>query len=197
MVQWILTYWWVAGFSVIVAAYFIRLQVGVWYTYAGGIHEAGVVLSVLRGRLSVRRMLTHRPQDRGESTPICELRSFLRAFMGRAAIVVALLPRPVRIESLRLRVTLGTGETALTGMSVGAAYALIYSILAPLNAYATYAERPEITVVPDFSRACLSGRLDCILAHRLGDIMSVILRVLYKRIVKGVATKWKSIPSRV
>jgi len=81
------------------------------------------------------------------------------------------------ISKFRLRLALGTGDAAQTGILYGAAWIAIGSIMALTGNYTTI-RRPIIMVVPIFDQVLLSVDLSCIIHIRIGHIINTGIRVI-------------------
>jgi|GEM_PF-629906 len=75
------------------------------------------------------------------------------------------------IEKLEVRLRYSTGEAAVTGIAAGAAWWILTSVLAFLNARFVFLQKPQIQVAPVFGPEVFELYLHCIFRIRLGQIM--------------------------
>lgn len=81
------------------------------------------------------------------------------------------------VRDFNLRLTLGTGDAAETGILYGAAWILIGNIMA-LTASHINIKEPRIAVIPVFNRVQLNIHFSCIITMRLGHIINTGIRVI-------------------
>lgn len=115
---------------------------------------------------------------------------------GRFREAARYLMAAVFIRRLTVAVELGTGDAALTGLTIGA----LWSLFGASRGVATRSLRfgpgqPQLLVTPRFDRCALRLRLNCILTLRVGHIIVAGSKLLQVR-TKGVSSWWVSTPSR-
>jgi hypothetical protein len=86
----------------------------------------------------------------------------------------ARLLRDISLDTLRIRVTLGTGDAARTAQICGLLSAICYTLHAAARA------RGEVRITPDFANRTLSGEACGILRLRAGHIMKAAAMVILR-----------------
>ena len=83
----------------------------------------------------------------------------------------------IAVRDFNLRLTLGTGDAAETGILYGAAWILIGSIMALTRSHINIKE-PRVAVIPVFNKVQLNMQFSCIITMRLGHIINAGIRVI-------------------
>lgn len=91
----------------------------------------------------------------------------------------------VRGESLEWHTNVGVGEAAVTGIVSGIVWTAKSAVLALLGRYVTLYTKPQLAVVPDFSRERLDTHLLCILRFRIGHAIIAAIRIAIHYFWKG------------
>ncbi len=116
--------------------------------------------------------------------------------LARRAVLAA---RPWRVQRLRLRLAVGTGEAALTALCSGAAWAALTALVGAAGGRVGFARPPEVDVAADFSRRGLAAEWECIAETRLGHIIIAGVLALYdtvsRNLVKGAASPGAATPA--
>ncbi len=81
------------------------------------------------------------------------------------------------VRGFNLKLALGTGDAAETGILYGAAWIAIGNIMA-LGASHINIKEPRIAVIPVFNRVQLNIHFSCIITMRLGHIINTGIRVI-------------------
>jgi hypothetical protein len=80
-------------------------------------------------------------------------------------IIAQALKRGLTVLRFRLRLVLGAGDAAATGITVGLVYALLGTAIAVFSERLRFPhDLPEITVLPRYNEVCLDVELDSIIA---------------------------------
>ncbi|KUO73673.1 MAG: hypothetical protein APF77_22915 [Clostridia bacterium BRH_c25] len=91
--------------------------------------------------------------------------------------VVEYISKKIRIYGFNLKLSLGTGDAAATGVLYGAAWIVIGNVMALTSSYLNIIE-PRIAVIPIFSKVNLSVDFSCIISMRLGHIINAGIRAI-------------------
>lgn len=103
---------------------------------------------------------------------------FWKDIYGLARPSVNYFKSRVRISYLSWKTRFGLGDPFRTGMATGMIWSLKGYIVTFLFSQIKVSGVPALAVVPDFSRACFTIRLDCRLATRAGYILFAGMRLL-------------------
>jgi len=79
--------------------------------------------------------------------------------------VVEYISKKIRIYGFNLKLSLGTGDAAATGVLYGAAWIVIGNVMALTSSYLNIIE-PRIAVIPIFSKVNLSVDFSCIISMK-------------------------------
>ena len=98
--------------------------------------------------------------------------------------------KKIKCESFCFRMNYGLGDAALTGISTGMLWGVIYSLLGVLDRYFEFIKM-DVNINPDFNDIKLQLEFDCIFKIKIVHIIIVIFIVLYT-FIKSVITKKSS-----
>ncbi len=87
------------------------------------------------------------------------------------------ITRKTEVNDLNLRLSIGTGDAAATGILYGVSWIVIGNIMTLTRCYLKVYE-PRIVVIPIFSKVQLSIDFSCIISLKLGHIINAGIRVI-------------------
>lgn len=93
----------------------------------------------------------------------------------------------LKITGLTWKTSFGLGDPFYTGMAAGVIWSVKGFMVSALCSQVRAAKTPELSVVPDFSRASLAIRLDFRLATRTGYLVITAIRILASLLFSGRA----------
>lgn len=88
------------------------------------------------------------------------------------------MKKKIKCENFSLKMNYGLGDAALTGISAGMLWGVIYSLLGVLDRYFEFLEM-DVAINPDFNDIKLQMEFNCIFKIKIVHIIIVILIVLY------------------
>lgn len=89
----------------------------------------------------------------------------------------------LRIRRFNWKTEVGTGDPALTGLSVGLAWSVKGWIYGYLHRITTFAVKsPQVKVIPRFQGKSFSTEVDCIIGFRIGHIMVTGIKFAFNRL---------------
>lgn len=96
---------------------------------------------------------------------------------GRIKPVLKYISRKTNINKFILKMSVGTGDAAATGILYGAAWMALGNILAFVSGFLNI-NNPRIVIVPIFSKIQLCVDFSCIISLKLGHIINAGIRAL-------------------
>ena len=87
------------------------------------------------------------------------------------------ITKKIMIRNLYLKIGMGTGDAAVTGLLYGTAWAVIGSIMAFTGSYVNI-KKPRIIIAPIFGSVRLNLDFSCIIRMKTGHIINVGIRVI-------------------
>lgn len=103
----------------------------------------------------------------------------LKRFTDTFGITVKLLRKFVGIKDLNLNIIVGTGDAALTAISVGALWAVVYRVLGIVGSIC-YIDEQSVEITPDYTETVFSLNGDCIIKSRIAYIIFIVITILMK-----------------
>ncbi len=91
--------------------------------------------------------------------------------------VLKYMAKKTRIDNFELKLSMGTGDAAETGILYGVAWILIGNIMTFTRSYLNIGN-PRIAIVPIFSRVQLCVEFHCIISLKLGHIINAGIRAV-------------------
>ena len=114
-----------------------------------------------------------------------KLSSKLKHFRDICSFAVKLLKKYVSITSLKMKVKIGTGDAAVTAISVGALWATIYSALGIVGQI-MYIDKHNVEITPDYANTLFEYDGECIIKSRVVYIIIIAMLILFKiKTLKG------------
>lgn len=110
---------------------------------------------------------------------------FLRDIYAIVRPSVDYIANHTRITCLAWKTRFGLDDPYRTGMATGVIWSLKGYLVSFLFSRITMSGTPMLSVIPDFSRACLEVRFDCRLVIRSGFMMYAGLRMLAALLFSG------------
>jgi hypothetical protein len=86
--------------------------------------------------------------------------------------------KKVSIHKLEWHTTFGIGDAAITGVLVGAGWAIKGSILGIISQYMMLKTTPRITITPLFLQTLSHTKLTCMISFRIGNAILAGLRIV-------------------
>lgn len=108
-----------------------------------------------------------------------KLTAKLKRFTDTFRTTVKLLRKFVGIKDLKLVVHVGTGDAALTAISVGALWAVVYRVLGIVGSIC-YIDNQNVDIIPDYTETAFSLDGDCIIKSRIAYIIFIAITFLMK-----------------
>jgi hypothetical protein len=99
------------------------------------------------------------------------------------------LKNRVKINGLTWKTSFGIGDPYHTGMASGVFWSVKGYLISILFKHIKTTKAPVLAVIPDFKKAALNIRLDCIFITRTGYIMFTGFRILAVLIFSGKAVR--------
>ena len=87
------------------------------------------------------------------------------------------ITKKMRIVNLSLKLGMGTGDAAATGILYGIAWIAIGSVMTLTRSYLNISE-PKIVVAPIFNKVQLSVDFNCIISIKVGHIINTGIRAI-------------------
>lgn len=87
------------------------------------------------------------------------------------------ITKRIFIRKLNLKLGMGTGDAAVTGVLYGTVWIIIGSIMTYTESHVKIKE-PKIVIVPIFNRVSLSVDFSCIISIKIGHIMNIGIRAI-------------------
>ncbi|WP_246941233.1 DUF2953 domain-containing protein [Bacillus pinisoli] len=112
---------------------------------------------ILNGFKNAREVIQH----------VVHLHSIVRAFLQKVTIL-----------KLDWHTNFGIGDAALTGMLVGAGWAVKGGIIGLVSQYMRLKTNPTITITPFFQHSFSHTKLTCMLSFRIGNAILAGLRIV-------------------
>ncbi|MBM6617454.1 DUF2953 domain-containing protein [Bacillus suaedaesalsae] len=84
----------------------------------------------------------------------------------------------VRVHKLEWHTNFGIGDAALTGVLVGAGWALKGSIIGLISRYMRLKEVPEMSITPLFLQVYSQTQIKCIISFRIGNAILAGIRIV-------------------
>jgi hypothetical protein len=106
--------------------------------------------------------------------------SVFKAFKRNKTIITPILKyisRKTKVSNFYLKLGLGTGDAAATGVLYGVTWIVIGNIMTFTRCYLNIYE-PKIVVIPIFSQVQLSVDFNCIISLKLGHIINAGIRAV-------------------
>ncbi len=139
---------------------------------------------------SLKKKEKSRPESTEEKTAEFEKKTKklslkLKHFMDICGFAVKLLRKYVSITFLQMKVKVGTGDAAVTAVSVGALWAAIYGVLGTVGQI-VYIDKHSVEVMPDYANTVFECEGECIIKSRVVYIIIIAILILYKiKTLKG------------
>lgn len=91
--------------------------------------------------------------------------------------IIKYITGKTKISSFNLKLGLGTGDAAATGILYGVTWIVLGNIMAFTSSYLNVYE-PKVAVIPIFSKVQLSIDFSCIISLKLGHIINAGIRAI-------------------
>lgn len=101
----------------------------------------------------------------------------------------------VTCERLEWFTTIGTGDSAETGILTGIVWALKTALVSLAGRYVRWTRPPRLNVHPSFNEQRFESELLCIVRFRLGHLILAVAR-LFLNMRKGSEGTWQNTPFR-
>ncbi len=144
----------------------------------------GKTLMSKRKRISLKKLRRFQKNAQRMRRQVRDLHGLLRRFFQH-----------VTCERLEWVSTIGTGDSAETGILTGVAWALKTALVSVAGRYVRWARSPRLDIHPSFERQRLESDLVCIVRFRLGHLILAVAR-LYLNMRKGSEGTWQNTPFR-
>lgn len=91
--------------------------------------------------------------------------------------LISYLAKKIKITDIKLKLDIGTGDAAATGVLYGIIWTVIGNIMTATKSYLNI-NKPKIIVVPVFSQVQLSIDFSCIISMKSGHIINAGIRAI-------------------
>jgi hypothetical protein len=155
--------------------------------YSRNKHHEGIVISFYfgKGRLRFDHNVVLADNDKRQIKFFDYIKDNLTIFKR----IADYLKRKKSKVELEIKILLGTGDAALTGILCGLLWAVAANILSYLAQYLKVTSE-EITIAPDFEKSVFEADINCIFQTKLAHIIVVLIKIYYTRwLIKMEAKK--------
>lgn len=113
----------------------------------------------------------------------------LKHVVGLHKIIRSFL-RKVKVRNLQWDTEIGIGDAAITGILIGAFWAVKGSLVSIVSHYMRLIEMPKIIITPNFHQAISKTRFQCMFQVRIGHAIFAAIKLV--KFWKGGRPKFKS-----
>ena len=126
-------------------------------------------------------MTTKPPAQKAEAfkTKTESLGDRLKRFANTFSTAVKLLRRYVGIKDINFNLIVGTGDAAVTAISVGALWAAVYTVLGIVGNIC-FIDNQKVEISPDYAKNSFSIDAMCIIKSRIAYIIFIAITILIK-----------------
>lgn len=103
----------------------------------------------------------------------------------------------VYVEEYSWTTLIGTGEAKNTGIVSGIFWGIKNYFIGLLSAYAKLEQMPKLSITPEYNKKIFSTRIDCIIKFKMGHVILLGIRLIFKYIIGGIKNVWRTSYSRL
>ncbi|MHB1391783.1 MAG: DUF2953 domain-containing protein [Clostridia bacterium] len=100
-----------------------------------------------------------------------------KRYKSKIIPIIKYITKKTKVDNFNLKLSLGTGDAAATGILYGVTWIVIGSIMTLTRCYLKVYE-PRIVVIPIFSQVQLSIEFSCIISLKLGHIINAGIKAI-------------------
>lgn len=125
-----------------------------------------------------------RDKQRHRTTTAQDVLQGIRHWRRRRRLLEQLLPiarrvlRRTNVRSMRIHLTVGTGDRVTSGVACGATWAMLSVGAGALTQLCQFQQPPDLSVRGDFERPRFAADISCIATIRTGYVIGAVLRGL-------------------
>lgn len=170
-----------AAILIILAILFLPLKV--YLSYKNGNLAVSVGILFLKKKLSKKsKIMQNKAMEEDEKVvtdKAVNLTQKMNSFIDVFPKAARLTKKLVTIKPLEIKIATGTGDAALTAISCGALWAVIYNFIGVL-ACIVNVEDLSCDVSPDYTQSSFTAEGKCIIVSRIAYIIFIAAIVLLK-----------------
>ena len=129
-------------------------------------------LITLKGKYNLMQLVSSQkqnvPKEFSETGSMLESFQKFRLTKGKYNNSIRYLRNRIAINKLEWNTVLGTGDAAVTGITIGLLWNVKAIISFVLSSMFSFKNIPDINIIPCFDGAVFSTRIDCILSLKIG-----------------------------
>lgn len=107
------------------------------------------------------------------------LKEKIARFADVCKTTVRLLRKYASVEEINLSINVGTGDAAITAVSTGALWAVVYSLLGTVGSV-VYIKKHNVAINPCYQQSVFEAEGKCIFKSRLVHIISIVITIYMK-----------------
>ena len=132
-----------------------------------------------KGKASRKKSSSSKNEEVLFTDKIINMNQKLMAYYDIYVKTSKLTKKYFNVKKFVVNITVGTGDAALTAVSAGSLWGIVYNFIGALGNF-LYIDNPDVTITPDYNETEFKSDAECIISTRIVYIIFIMISILIK-----------------